>query len=168
MSSSAPPPEPPREPPQDPDPAGRRRRYSLTTALVLEDFRSVRRWLIVLGLLAVMAAGVAAFALVKAYEAEDQAADQERVAALERSLERRLDELQAALRRAGDKEDIARLQREVRRKGDASDLTRLDRRLNNLDDDVTTALDDSADTARALSRLNRRVAQLSEEQQQQQ
>lgn len=124
---------------------------------MLEDFRSVRRWLIVLGTLAVLAAGVAAYALVKASESDDEAAARERVVRLERTLDARLAELGAAIDRAGKEADIVRLQREVGRKANAGQLARLDRRLRQLENDVASALDASADTSSALDTLTERV-----------
>jgi hypothetical protein len=146
----------------EPPPDRRRRRLSLGTALVLEDFRSVRRWLAVLGAVALLALGGAAWSLVKVYELQGDSADRDRVLRLERTLDARLAELQAALRRAGEEEDITRLQRELRRKANAGQLARLDGRLERLAEDVGAAADGSADATRALNRLSDRVDALAE------
>ena len=73
--------EPTSRPPQplpDPGPPERRRRAG--TALIVEDFRSVRRWLVVLGLVAVVATAVAVYALLRADDSESRAADKQQVA----------------------------------------------------------------------------------------
>jgi len=151
--------------PDDQESSARRsRRSSLSTALVLEDFRSVRRWLIVLGVISVLAAGLSAYALVKAYEANDDAADRERVVRLERTLDAQLADLRTAIDRAGEEADITRLQRDVRRKASAAQVERLNGRVQDLADDVASALDSTQDINRDLGELSDRVETLADRQ----
>lgn len=70
---------PPAEPPPDEELPRRRAGRS---ALIVEDFRSVRRWLVLLGVLAVAAATVAAYSLLQS----EESADRDRVNSLSRSL----------------------------------------------------------------------------------
>ena len=153
MAMSHPPEPPGDEPVTDPEPPGRRRRRTQWAgALTVEDFRSVRRWLVVIGILSLLGTAVAVFALVKAYEAEQQAADRERVAQLERTLRAR----------AGEEADVARLEREVRRRAEESDVARLDRRVRQLQGQLSSIQDAAADTEGSVDDLSGRVADLTE------
>ena len=143
----------PIEPGPPPEPA--------TPALAVEDFRSLRRWLLLLGLLAVVATGVAAYALLRAEDSQRDSADQGRVTALERRLQRRIVEVDKRLARTGEEADVNRLERRLRRTGEGSDVTKLDRRLRRVENDVSDAVDGAADSGRALLRLDRRLDALS-------
>ena len=160
MGASSMPPGPPGDSPvTEPDPRGRRQ---WAGALTIEDFRSVRRWLVILGVLLVVTAAVAAYALIKAYDSEQEAADRERVVQLERTLRSRLADLDRALGRTGEESDVVRLQRELRRKAEEPDVARIDRRVRSLEDDVVSAIDTAASTGRQLERLGDRVSALEE------
>lgn len=130
-------------------------------ALVVEDLRSVRRWLILLGLIAVVAVGVAAFALIRGAESDEESADRDRVVVLERQLKQRLAQLDRRLRGTSEESDVNKLERRVRRTGEESDVRRLDRRLRRLEGDLVDAVDQAADANQGLGRLARRVDGLS-------
>ena len=121
-------------------------------ALAVEDFKSVRRWLIVLGVIAVAAIGVAVYSIVRSGES----ADEDRAEALEQ----RLNAVEREARGAEEESDVERLEGRVRRAGEESDIARLDRRLRRVERDVVDAVDASADTGRALQRLDQRVDRL--------
>ena len=104
-------------PPGDPPP---RLHATGTPPLAVEDFRSMRRWLIVLGLISVLAAGVAVFAVIKANESNSEAADKDRLVLLERSLDRRLAEVDNRLNRTGS--EIDSQEGRLRRTGEESDV----------------------------------------------
>ena len=125
------------------------RRFS---ALVVEDFRSVRRWLVLLGVLAVVAIAVAAYSILQS----EQSADSDRVEALERQL----DEATRTLRSTEEESDVENLERSVRGAAEEKDTARLDRRLRRVERDVVDALDASADTGRALRRMQVQVDRL--------
>ena len=147
------PPEPPGDAPvTEPDePPGRsRRRAQWAGALTIEDFRSVRRWLVVIGITAVLGTAIGIFALVKAYESEQQAADRERVVQLERTLRANLAEL-------------ARLGRELRRRAEEADVARVDRRLRSLEAQFSSIQDAAADTQSSVDNLSNRVSDLADE-----
>lgn len=158
MSSS---PQPPADPPVDPvadpppgeEPPGRRTRRA---ALIVEDFRSVRRWLVLLGVLAIAASAVAAYALIQTGES----ADQERVNSLERSLQ----DANAQLKRANRQRELERIELERRLGGtsEESDVTKIDRRLRGVERDVVDAVDAGADNGQALSGVNDRLDRLSD------
>jgi hypothetical protein len=141
MTTSEPPPQ---------QPAGRRR--ARPAALVVEDFKSVRRWLVVLGALAVLASAVAIYAVVKSGES----ADEDRTDALEQ----RLNAIQLQAEGAEEESDVERLERRLRRAAEEGDVARLDRRLRRIERDVVDALDAAADTGRALDRLDDRMGRL--------
>ncbi len=116
----------------------------------------MRRWLVLLGLLAVAAAAVAAYALIQA----DESADQERV----NSLGRNLREANAELAQANRERALERrqLERRLGSTSEESDIAKLDRRLRGVERDVVDALDATADSGRALSRLGDRIDSLSD------
>ena len=122
-------------------------------ALVVEDFRSVRRWLVVLGVIAVAAIAVAIYAVLEAGEATEEG----QFKTTERSFEQRLTDLEA---RSEQQTDVEEFEARLRRTAEEGDLARLDRRVRALERDVVDAVDASADTGRALSRLEDRVARL--------
>jgi len=116
----------------------------------------VRRWLVLLGVLAVAASAVAAYALIQT----DESADQERVNSLGRSLR----EANAQLERANRERDLERreLDRRLRSTSEESDVAKIDRRLRGVERDVVDALDATADSGRALSRLGDRIDRISD------
>jgi len=130
-------------------------------SLAVEDLRSVRRWLILLGLIAVAAIGVAAFALIRGAESDEESADRDRVVVLERQLKQRLAQVDRRLRGTSEESDVNKLERRVRRSGEESDVVRLDRRLRRLEGDLVDAVDGAADANQGLGRLARRVDGLS-------
>ncbi|CAN5534299.1 hypothetical protein BH20ACT19_BH20ACT19_02150 [soil metagenome] len=141
----------------DPAPEPSRRR----TALIVEDFRSVRRWLVVLGVLAVVATAVAAYALIQGGES----ADEQRVEELERGLA----EAQQRLGRTSEESEVNRLEESDRRQAEQQDIRRLtgqleriDRRLRGVERDTVDALDTSASVGRAVNRVGDRVGALSD------
>ena len=154
-----------RGPPDDPPP---RERAPAAPGLAVEDFRSLRRWLVVLGLIAVLAAAAAALALVKADESESEAADEERVVLLERSLERRIAEMDTRLARTSA--EIDKQERRLRRAGEETDVARLDQRLRRVEsssarlrrveDDATDAVEAASEAGERLGSIERRLAAL--------
>ena len=138
-------------PPEDP----RRRRLLASGALALEDFRSVRRWLVMLGLLTAIAVGLSAYAVVQAQESEEESADRDRVAALAATLQDRISRLDRLQRRAGEEADIRRLSRQAQ-----TDISRLDRRLRRIEDDVTDSVDAAGENGDAIGRLDERIDRL--------
>jgi len=116
----------------------------------------VRRWLVLLGVLAIAASAVAVYALIQAGES----ADQQRVNSLERSLREANAELKRANRqRAADQRE---LQRQLGSTSEESDVAKIDRRLRGIERDVVDAVDAGADSGRALSRLDDRIDALSD------
>ena len=142
-------------PPDDPPP---RERTRAALGLAVEDFRSVRRWLVLLGIIAVLAAGAAAYAVVKANESESEAADEDRVVLLERALDRRIAETDKRLARTSA--EIDKQERRLRRTGEESDVAQLDRRLRRVEDDATDAVEAAASAGGRLGRIERRLAAL--------
>ena len=122
--------------------------------LAVEDFRSLRRWLVALGVIAAVATAIAVYALVQAQESEDEKADQDRVVVLERQLRSRLAQVDRRLAQASEESDVRRLQR---RGAEETDVSKLDRRLRRVEADVTDAVDTAADSGQALVRLDRRL-----------
>lgn len=160
------PPEPPGDAPvtEPEEPPGRpRRRRQWAGALTVEDFRSVRRWLVVVGIVAVLGTAIAIFALVKAYESEQESADRERVVQLERTLRTNLAELEATLARAGEEADVARLGREIRRRAEEADVARIDRRLRRLEGQFSSIQDAAAETQSSVDDLSTQVSDLADE-----
>ena len=156
------PPQPPGEPPPgippgEPSDQGRRRSFA---GLVVEDIRSVRRWLALLGALAVIATGVAIIALLQG----EESADEGKVG----QLERRLADAEQQLRRAGEERDVTEIERQQRTKAEETDIRRLgsqvgriERRLRRVEGDVVDAVDTAASTGRGVSRLEDRLNALS-------
>lgn len=149
------PPQPPADVPPGGEPPDRARRRSFA-GLVVEDIRSVRRWLALLGALAVIATGIAIFALLRGGDS----ADEGRVA----QLERRLTDAQRQLRRTGEETDVNKVERNQRTKAEETDIRRLgtqlgriDRRLRRVEGDVVDAVDTAASTGRGVSRLEDRL-----------
>jgi predicted nucleic acid-binding Zn-ribbon protein len=123
--------------------------------LTIEDFRSLRRWLAVLGAAAAIASAIAVYALVTA----DGSAGDDEVAALEDRLAKAERELGAA----GEESDVRDVQRRLRRTGEEADIRVLDERITRLENDIVTALDAGADRGRELNRLTQRVEALARE-----
>ena len=135
-----------------------------------DDLRSVRRWLIALGLIAVVAVGVAAFALIRASKSDEESADRDRVVVLERQLKAGdaqkfdvLAQVDRRLRGTSEESDVNQLERRVRRSGEESDVVRIDRRLRRLERDLVDAVDGAAGANQGLGRVARRVDGLSRE-----
>ncbi len=142
-------------PENDPPPAERAVR---TPALAVEDFRSLRRWLVLLGLISALAAAAAAFAVVKANESENDAADEDRLTLLERSLDRRIAAMDK--RFAATNAQINEQQRRLRRAGEEADVARLDRRLRRVENDSADAVEAAANASDELGKIERRLAAL--------
>ena len=141
-----------------PEPPERPQRRSFAR-LVVEDFRSVRRWLVLLGTLAVIATAVAVYALV----ANGDSADEQRV----EQLERRLADAERRLGRAGEESDVTKLEQLQRTKAEEADVRRLSGRLDRVDTrvgrverDVVDAVDSAAGTGRAVNRISERLDEL--------
>ena len=142
-----------------PEPADRPQRRSFAR-LVVEDFRSVRRWLVLLGALAVIATAVAVYALLQG----GGSADEQRV----EQLERRVADAQQRLRRTGEESDVNQLERRQRGNAEETDIRalrtqtgRIEARLRRVERDVVDATDTAAASGRGLSRLDDRLDQLS-------
>lgn len=144
--------------PSDPPP---RERAPRTPALAVEDFRSIRRWLVIVGLISVLAAAAAAFAVIKANESESEAADEDRLMLLERSLDRRIAAMDKRLARTSA--EIDNQERRLRRAGEESDVAKLDRRLRRVENDTTDAVEAAADAGKGLAGIERRLDELSRE-----
>ncbi|MBA3305362.1 MAG: hypothetical protein H0U25_05485 [Thermoleophilaceae bacterium] len=144
---------PPAEPPPDEELPRRRAGRS---ALIVEDFRSVRRWLVLLGVLAVAAAAVAAYSLLQS----EESADRDRVNSLSRSLRDATAQLEEANRQR--KLEGRQLERRLGSTSEESDVAKLDRRLRGVERDVVDAVDAAASSGRALSRLDDRIDALSD------
>lgn len=121
--------------------------------LTIEDFRSLRRWLAVLGVVAAVASAIAVYALVTA---DDSAGDDE-VAALEN----RLAKAERQLGGTSEESDVRDVERRLRKTGEEADVRVLDKRITRLENDMVDALDASVDRGRALNRLSERVEALS-------
>ena len=115
----------------------------------------MRRWLVLLGLIALAAGAVAAYALIQADESQDEAAEKGRVVQLERTLAGRIAQVDKRLARTS--EEIDNQERRLRRAGEEADVAQLDRRLRRLENDVTDAIDAAADSGQALDRFERRL-----------
>ena len=133
-----------------PDGQGERRpRRPAASALVVEDFRSVRRWLSIIGVLAVVGTGLAAYAVVRA----SGSAESDRVAALDR----RLTSLE---RKASEESDVARLQRELRGTSRKSEVNAVDRRVNRLQREVVDATKTAAAADKGSKTLEARLGRI--------
>ena len=144
--------------PSDPPPPERAGR---TPALAVDDFRSLRRWLALLGLIAVLAAAAAAFALIKWNESENEAADEDRVVLIERALDRRIAAVDNRLARTSA--EIDSQEKRLRRAGEESDVAKLDRRLRRVENDTSDAVEAAADAGEALAGIERRLGRLARE-----
>jgi hypothetical protein len=121
--------------------------------LTIEDFRSLRRWLAVLGVVAAIASGVAVYALITA---DDSAGDDEVTA-----LEDRLAKAERQLGGASEESDVRDVERQLRKTGEESDVRDLDKRITRLENDMIDALDASVDRGKAINQLVERVEALS-------
>ena len=137
---------------QPPERAGDKR----TSPLVVEDLRMLRRWLAVMTAVAAVAIGVAVYAVIKA----NDSADRERVEVLEDALRSRLAAVDRELQTAEEESDVEKLEGRVRGSAEERDVSRIDRRVRRMERDVVDALDASADSGRALNRLEQRVDRL--------
>jgi GTPase len=127
-----------------------------TSPLVVEDLRMLRRWLAVMTAIAIVAVGVAVYAVIKAGDS----AEEDRVTELEQALRDRLQAVDRELQTAEEESDVERLESRVRGTAEERDITRVDRRVRRMERDVVDALDAAADTGRGLARLERRVDRL--------
>ena len=158
VTTMATPDEPTSRPPQplpDPGPPERRRRAG--TALIVEDFRSVRRWLVVLGLVAVVATAVAVYALLRADDSESRAADKQQVAVLERTLNQRTGAIDKRLNKTSSSSETNRIERRLRNTGEESDVAKLDRRLRRVENDLNDAVGGAASAGKGLANVQRRL-----------
>jgi len=136
--------------PADPPPAAAAP-VAPAAALTIEDFRSLRRWLLALGMIAVVALAVAVFAVSHASES----AGSGRVASLERSVNRGLDDTNHRV--DAQKSDAARADRRQH-----MDSAALDRRLRAVENNNVKAVKAAADTNRSLIALTARVDSLTQ------
>lgn len=149
----------PIDPPEERPPS--RERAPNTSVLMVEDLRSLRRWLVVLGVISLLAAGAAAFAVIRAEESTSEAADEDRLVRLERSLDRRMAAIDERLARTSS--EIDKQEARLRRTGEETDVAQLDRRLRRVENDTTDAVEAAADAGEGLRQLERRVDALSRE-----
>ena len=139
--------------PPDPSDPVERRRFG-ASALTIEDFRSVRRWLVVLGVITVLAVGLAAYALIATQESDDEKASLDRVAVLEEQLRDRIRQLDRRLGRASEESDVRRLERSS---ASQAQVAAIERRLRRVESDMTEAADTAAAAGRGVQRLDNRV-----------
>ena len=126
--------------------------------LVVEDFRSLRRWLVLLGLLAAAALIVAIFAVLRAGETERESAEKSRVATLEAATDRRLDEVERRQRIASEEADVRRLEQRQR-----ADTARIDQRLRTLQNDIRQATERAGDATNGIRGIERRIDALEQQ-----
>ena len=145
------------DPPEDAPPGEQPpRRRGRRAALIVEDFRSVRRWLVVLGVLAIAAAAVAAYAVIQAGES----ADADRVNALEADLR----DARAEVKRTNRQLELERveLERRLSSTSEEADVAKIDRRLRRVERDVVDVVKESGDNSEALERINARLDALAD------
>ena len=111
----------------------------------------MRRWVALLGVVALAAAALAVYALLRADEVDGDAADRDRVAALED----RLDTVQRQLANVSSTTELRQIQSRIA--GQADHLRRLDRQLANTRDDVKDAEKPDEDTTKQLTDLDKRL-----------
>lgn len=163
---------PSKEPPVDPPPEGEARNVPpedrtrvvkepapgvrvRSSESIADDFRSLRTGLVLLGVVALLALGVAAWALL----ASDDNADKDRVGSLERRVQGANSELDRA--RAQRQRKTRQLERRLRTTSDESDIRKLNQRLRVVEGNALDAVDAASDSTRALSRIERRLNQIS-------
>ena len=127
----------------------------------MDELRSLRRWFALLALIAIGAVVVAALALIRANESEEDSADRDRVVVLERQLKQRLAQVDRRLRGTSEESDVDKLERRVRRTGEESDVAKLDRRLRRVEADLVDAIEGASDANDSLGRLDERMNGLS-------
>ena len=111
------------------------------------ELRTLRRWVLVAGVWAVAATAVGLIALIADDDESGPTPDDagtQAAAEVERSLGRRIDELESQLEDADS----------------GADLRRLDRRLQQLEDDTSQAADDARQASETASALSDRVDEL--------
>lgn len=143
------------EPPPESGPPERRRRAG--TAMIVEDFRSVRRWLVVLGTVALLATAVAVYALLRADDSESRSADKQSVATLERTFNQRNRAIDKRLDKKSSSGETNRIERRLRGTGEESDVAKLDRRLRRVENDLTDAVSGAASAGKGLVTVQRRL-----------
>ena len=136
--------------PQEPIPPGVPEGYlPPETPATIEHVRSLRRWLAVVGVWAVAASAIALLALLEEDErgavAPAPRSDGAGVAALERTLDRRLDKLERDLERS----EVA-----------PADIRRLDRRLKEAEGELADATESTAKATEAATQLGERIDDL--------
>jgi hypothetical protein len=127
--------------------------------LIVEDLRALRRWLTLIGVLALIATGVAVWALVKVQQVDDRAADSDRVSALAAQVH----VLERRVRRASQASDVARLDQRLAAKSDKVDVRALDRRLTRVEKSASSASRGGRDATTQVNTLQRRVDSLARE-----
>ncbi len=129
-------------------------------AVLLEDLRSLRRWLTIVGLVALTALGVAAYSLVRA--ADDGEAERQSRTNRERAeaLDRRLDQAETRLGRAGEETDVTSLQQRLA--DQETDTTRLERALARARSDASDATAGARDREDAIRELDDRTQELAD------
>ncbi len=129
-------------------------------AVLLEDLRSLRRWLTVVGLVALTALGIAGYSLFQS--TDDEEAEQRTRVNRERAeaLDRRLDQAETRLRRAGEESDVSSLQRRLA--DQEADMARLERALARARSDASEATAGAADQEDAIRELDDRTQELAD------
>jgi phage shock protein A len=121
-----------------------------------QQFKSLRRWLIVAGVWAVAATGLAVFALIEADQAEEAAGEQAtgQAGRVQRQLDSRIDDLESRIDELPTSDDVSKLDDRLAKVEDdlsktTQDVTRLNRRIEDLEgrvDDLEQAAEAGADT----------------------
>ena len=129
-------------------------------AVLLEDLRSLRRWLTIVGLVALTALGVAGYSLFRSAD-KDETERQSRVnRERAEALDRRLDQAETRLRRAGEESDVSSLQRRLA--DQEADTARLERALAKARSDASEATAGAADQEDAIRELDDRTQELAD------
>lgn len=129
-------------------------------AVLLEDLRSLRRWLTIVGLVALTALGVAGYSLFRSAD-DDETERQSRVnRERAETLDRRLDQAETRLERAGEETDVTSLQRRVA--DQESDMAQLQRAISRAQGDASDATAGAADQEDAIRELDDRTQELAD------
>jgi TolA-binding protein len=144
----------PTGPPPAPPPTDRRERRlpDDQRPATAQQFKSLRRWLIVAGVWAVAATGLAVFALIEANQAEEAAGEEAtgQAGRVQRELDGRIDGLESRIEELPTSDDVSNLDNRLGQVEDdlskaTQDVTRLNRRLGNLEGRVDE-LEQAAET----------------------
>ncbi len=122
---------------------------------IADDFRALRTGLMLLGVVALLALGVAAWALLES----DDNADKDRVGSLERRVQGTSSELDQD--EAQRQKKTRQLERRLRAASEESDIRKLKQRLRVVEGNAVDAVDAASDSTQALSRIERRLNQIS-------